>query len=110
MDFFVRLNSYKSVLYIVAAIGFIGLNGAFVFFALTEPQIMTAALQNPISLVFILEAFLMMGFGAWLISKFEMKKPGGLAFVVMTMIGSLAFSLPAFLLLHARKHDENVPK
>ncbi len=106
MDFFVRLNSNKPLLLIVAAFGFFGLNSVFVYYALTQPEMMTAAMQNPISLVFILEAFLMMGFGAWLITKLELRTPGWLVFIGMTMIGSLAFSLPAFLWLHARQKDD----
>lgn len=98
-----RLSQYRFLLYAVAVVGFFGLNGVFLFYALLRPEVMAAALANPVSLVFILEAFLMMGFMAWLIATLGWKKPGWLAFVVLSMVGSLAFSVPASLLLHLRK-------
>jgi len=101
-----RLASYRFLLYVIAAVGFFGLNGVFLFYALLRPDVMAAALANPVSLVFILEAFLMTGFFAWLIATLGWRKPGWLAFVVLSMVGSLAFSVPAFLLLHLRQHDE----
>lgn len=100
-----RLNSYRLVLYIIAGIGFFGLNGAFLFFALLYPETMTTALENPICLVFILEAFVIMWFFAWLIWTLRLTKPGWVAFVTMSLVGSLAFSVPSFLLLHLRKRD-----
>lgn len=99
-----RLTSYRPVLYVVAAIGFFGLNGVFLFYALLFPETMAAALANPISLVFILEAFVMMGLFTWLIRRLGLEAPGWRLFVVLSLIGSLAFSVPAFLLLRLRKH------
>ena len=101
-----RLYPYRLLLYVVGAIGFFGLNGVFLFYALLRPELMVAALENPISLVFVLEAFLMTGFMAWVIGRLGLKKPGWLAFVILSMVGSLAFSVPSFLLLHLRKQDE----
>jgi len=75
----------------------------FLFYALLRPEVMASALQNPVSLVFILEAFLMTGLFARVIATLGWKKPGWLAFLVLSMVGSLAFSVPAFLLLHLRK-------
>jgi len=100
-----RLSRYRSLLYVIAAVGFFGLNGVFLFYALLRPEVMAATLQNPVSLVFILEAFLMTGLFAWLVATLGWKKPGWLAFVVLSIVGSLAFSVPAFLLLHLRKQQ-----
>ena len=98
-----RLSPYRPLLYVVGAIGLFGLNGVFLFYALLRPEVMAAALANPVSLVFILEALLLTGLFAWLIATFGWKRPGWLAFVALSMVGSLAFSVPAFLLLHLRK-------
>lgn len=103
MDALSRLSPYQPVLWLLSAFGFFGLNGVFLYYALLRPDVMTAAQQNPISLVFIVEAFVMVAFVAWLIAKLDLKRPGWLAFVVMSIIGSLAFSVPFFLLLHIRK-------
>lgn len=105
MDVLHRLDSYRPVLYLLAAIGAFGLNGVFLFYALIHPDVMMAALGNPVSLVFILEAFLMMGLLAWMIGKAGLTAPGWRLFVVLSIVGSLAFSVPAFLLLHLRKRQ-----
>ena len=109
MDVFDRLAPYRAVLYLVAALGLFGLNGVFLYYALLHPQVMTDALANPIGLVFILEAFLMMGLLTWLIAQLGLRRPGWAAFVVLSMVGSLAFSVPAFLLLHLRKRRAPQP-
>lgn len=105
MDFIRQLRPYRPLLWGMAVIGFFGLNGIFLYFALFDPVVMVDALQNPISAVFVLEAFLMLAFVAWLIRLSELKRPGWLSFIVMTLVGSLAFSVPAWLLLHLRERD-----
>ena len=97
-----RLDPYRPVLYVLASIGFFGLNGVFLFYALLHPEVMMAALANPVSLVFVLEAFLLMGVLAWLIGVGRFGGPGWRLFVVLSIVGSLAFSIPAFLILHLR--------
>ncbi|MDI1319137.1 MAG: hypothetical protein PSW75_02945 [bacterium] len=86
-------------LVILAAFGFIAPNGVFLYFFLHDPEMTKAALRNPISLVFITEAFVLMFLFAWLLGKAGIKKPSGLLFVAMSLIGSLGFSLPAALYL-----------
>ena len=99
------LRPYRPVLYVLAVLGLFGINGVFLYNALLRPDVMAAATENPISLVFQIEAFLMVGFVAWLIALYGFKKPGWLAFVVLSIVGSLAFSVPAFLLMHLRDHE-----
>lgn len=108
MDTLQRLSPYRPALYVIAALGFFGLNGVFLFYAVLRPEVMASALANPISLVFILEAFLLTGVLAWCIAVSGEKKPGWLTFVALSMVGSLAFSVPAFLLLRLRKRREQV--
>lgn len=103
MDALDRLHSHRPLLYVLAAIGGVGLNGVFLGYAFARPEVMMSALANPVSLVFVLEAFLMMGFLAWLIQRAGMQDPGWRLFIVLSLVGSLAFSVPAFLLLHLRK-------
>lgn len=100
------LNRFASpVLVLVAAVGFFGLNGVFLFYALARPEVMIDALANPISVVFMLEAFLLMGFLAWLIARTGIRTPSWRLFVVLSLVGSLAFSVPAFVLLLRRKQQ-----
>lgn len=103
MDFLHRMSSYQPALWFLSAIGFFGLNGVYLYYALFRPDVMTAALQNPVSLVFMLEAFVLLAFAAWVISRMGLKRPGWLTFVILSLVGSLAFSVPFFLLLHIRK-------
>ena len=87
----------------LAVFGFLVPNGVFVWFAATQPGLIRAALGNPLALVFILEAFFLMFLLAWLIRRAGLRKPSGLAFILMSLIGSLAFSVPALLYLAFKK-------
>lgn len=93
----------RIVLIGVAIVGLFGLNGVFVYYALFHPDVLAAAMRNPVSLVFMLEAFLMVAFAAWGIRLVGLERPGWFWFVVLSLLGGLAFSVPAFLLLHLRK-------
>lgn len=83
----------------LAVFGFLVPNGAFLYFFVKDPGLLRAAIANPISLVFVLEAFFLMFLFAWLIQRAGLRKPSGFAFIVMSLIGSLAFSVPATLYL-----------
>lgn len=76
------------------------------YYSLFHPETLSSALSNPISLVFIIEAFLMMGLIAWLTRAVGFVRPGWLVFIVMTIAGSLAFSVPMFLIIHLRKQSQ----
>jgi len=97
------LRPYRAGLAVVAAIGLLGLNGVFIYQAVVHPEVLTGAFENPVSMVFMLEAFVMVALGAWLIRSLGLERPGWLAFVVLSFVGSLAFSVPMFLLMHLRK-------
>ena len=99
------LRPYTPTLWILAVVGLLGLNGAFVYYALFRPDVLAAAQRNPVSLVFMVEAFVLVGLGAWGIWRLGLRRPGWVAFVAMSLVGSLAFSVPAFLLLHLRKRS-----
>ena len=105
MNLFDSLGRRKAVLYVFAAIGFFVLNAAFIYYAIAQPHLMDEAMANPIALVFMLEAFALVGFFAWLIVRAGLKEPGALAFIVLSIIGSMAFSVPAFLIWHIKKRD-----
>jgi hypothetical protein len=83
--------------------GLIVPNGVFLYFSFMSPAALYAAFNNPIALVFIGEAFLLMLFFAWMIRRSGLRSPGWLAFVLMSIVGSMAFSVPAFLYLASRK-------
>lgn len=105
MDFLRRMSPYQPALWLLSVLELFSLNGIFLYYALFRPEVMASAQQNPINLVFIAETFLLVAFAAWVIAKLGFKRPGWLAFAIMSIIGSLAFSVPFFLLLHIRKRE-----
>ena len=90
----------------LAAFGLVVPNGVFIYTLLVEPETMRAALTNPLSSVFIFEAFFLMFVVAWLIRRAGLTRPSALGFIVMSLVGSMAFSVPATLWLVARKADK----
>ena len=98
----------QTTLLVLAIAGLIIPNGIFLRYAFSDSDYMKQALGNPISLVFIAEAFFLMFLFAWLIRKMEIRKPTGFFFIVMSILGSMAFSVPASLYLAFRaKSDES---
>ena len=83
--------------------GLIVPNGVFLYYAFAAQETLHSAMANPVSLVFIIEAFVLMFLFAWLIHRQGIKSPGRFAFVLMSLIGSMAFSVPACLYLASRK-------
>lgn len=92
------------VLAALAVFGFLIPNGVFIYSIFTHPETVKSALTNPISFVFIAEAFFLMFLFAWLLEKAEMKKPSGLVFIIMSLIGGMVFSVPATLYLILTGH------
>lgn len=96
----------KAALVVLAIFGALIPNGVFLYYFLTAPEVTQEALSNPISLVFISEAFLLMFVFAWLLRRYAIKRPGSIAFIVMSLLGSMVFSVPAALYLILRKSDK----
>jgi hypothetical protein len=79
-------------------IGFFGLNTLFGYAVITRPQAMWDALENPVSLVFIIEAFMLLGLFAYLFGKWGVSCMGWIAFDLLSLLGSMAFAIPVALL------------
>ncbi len=93
----------ERLLLALAAAGFIVPNGVFLFYLMAEPAIFKAALRNPVALVFIAEAFFLMFLFAGVIRRQGFRAPGWFAFIALSLAGSMAFSVPAFLYLASRR-------
>lgn len=98
-----RLEPFRLLLWLLAGFGLFVLNGVYLYFTFARPEVASAAMSNPVSLVFMTEAFVLMVLGAWLIARAGLRRPGWGVFIVLSIAGSLIFSIPAFLLLHMRK-------
>lgn len=82
-------------------------NGIFVWYIFCHPDVVRAAFTNPVSAVFIAEAFILMILFAWLLKRVAVRQPTGFQFVILSLIGSLGFSVPVTLLLLLRgKKDD----
>lgn len=92
-------------LWALALLGLLGLNGAFVYGVLTQPEGLALALTNPVAAAFVLEAFVMTAFGAWALARLGYRRPGPGAFVLLSLLGGLAFSVPLFVVLQLRKRE-----
>ncbi len=83
---------------IVAAIGALGLNGVFLYAVFVNPSLIGAAFANPVSLAFVLEAFVMLGLLAYVLHRWEVSRLTWLGFVILSLLGGLAFAFPVALL------------
>ncbi|MDQ8204367.1 hypothetical protein [Pelagicoccus sp. SDUM812003] len=97
-----KLKTIRPALLALAILGFLGINVPFLYFALFRPDVYAESMGNGIALVFMGEAFLLMLFFAYLIARFGWRKPGWVFFVVMSLLGSMAFSIPFQLYLMSR--------
>lgn len=88
----------RVALWAVAAFGFVAVNGAFLYGLLVEPDAVREALTNPISAAFIAEAMVLMGVFAYLFGKWGVARLSWRWFVALSLLGSMAFSVPVVLL------------
>lgn len=85
-------------LWVVAAFGFIVINGAFAYGLVSRPQALAEAMANPIALAFMIEAVVLVGVFAYLLRRWRVNRLGWGWFVVLSLLGSIAFALPFVLL------------
>jgi len=85
-------------LWMLAVVGLVGLNGAFLYGTVARPDAMHAALTNPVSAAFIVEALLLMFVFAYLLGKWGVSRVSMTGFVILSLVGGLAFALPVALL------------
>ncbi len=100
-----RLKPIRPLLLIAAIIGFFAINVPFLYYAILDKDTYAEAMGNGTALVFIGEAFLLMFFFAFLIFKLGWKRPGWVFFIVMSLLGSMAFSIPLQLYLMSKSDD-----
>ena len=93
----------ERVLFTLAIFGFLVPNGIFVYLLWSDVNAVRASFSNPIAMVLWLEAFVLLALFCWLISRFGNPKPGWVVFLLLSIVGSLACSVPAFLWLWSRR-------
>ncbi|MEO8683116.1 MAG: hypothetical protein ABI665_28985 [Vicinamibacterales bacterium] len=89
-------------LWTLAVVGAVGLNTAFMYGLLVRPELLDQAMQNPVSLAFIIESLLLMGAFAYLLRKWGVSRLHWGWFVGLSLLGSMALALPVVLLSKRR--------
>ena len=92
---------------ILAVVGFAGLNGVFVWAVLSRPETLTSAFQNPVAAAFMAEAFLLVGVLAYLLARWKVNQVHWGWFVVLSLVGGIAFALPMVLLWSSRHRTKS---
>jgi hypothetical protein len=90
-------------LWCLSVFGFLAVNGAFIYGFLIQPNAMVNAFTNPIAAAFIIEAFVLMGTFAYLLTKWGVGRLHWGWFVFLSLLGSIAFALPIVLLWPRRE-------
>ena len=89
-------------LMVLGAVGLVGINGVFLWSLYARPGALEDALSNPLALAFVVEAMLLVVTLAWLLRKWGLTRLGWGWFVLLSLLGSLAFAIPVALLLPRR--------
>jgi hypothetical protein len=86
-----------TIMVLIACLGMIIPNGIFLYFCFADMSVLLNAIGNPIALVFISEAFYLMFLFAWFLNRTKAKNPRPVMFVILSLAGSMAFSVPLTL-------------
>ena len=89
-------------LMVLGAVGLFGINGVFLWSLYARPGALDDALSNPLALAFVVEAMLLVVTLAWLFRKWGLTRMGWGWFVLLSVLGSLAFAIPVALLFPRR--------
>lgn len=105
----IKLNKgHRIILGIAAGIGLLGINGVFLYSVIFRPELIREAMGNVYAMVFIIEAFILLPLLCFLIAVSKLKSPNWLGFMALSLIGSLAFSLPFSILLWTRNKKKTI--
>jgi len=92
-------SSQKIILWCFSFAGLLIVNGLFLYTLFFKSELIGDAQQNLYSLAFILEAFLLIPLFCFLIYVAKLKSPGWIGFLILSILGSLAFSIPFSILM-----------
>lgn len=92
-------------LWILAILGFAGLNGAFLWALITRPDAAFAVMRDPVAAAFIVEALVMVGVLGYLFARWKVSSVHWLWFVLLSLAGGLAFAVPVVLLWTDRRRQ-----
>ena len=70
----------------------------FLYGTVVRPELLAAALANPVALAFIVEALVLTGTLAWLLDKWGVSRLPWPWFIALSLAGGIAFALPVVIL------------
>ena len=82
--------------------GFIAINGAFAYGLVFQQDALLNVLTDPLAAAFIVEALVLVGVFAYLFERWGVSRLGWRWFVVLSLLGSMAFAIPVVLLFPRR--------
>jgi hypothetical protein len=88
----------RAALIALGTFGFAAVNGTFIYSLLFQPDALDEALANPLSAAFMVEALVLAVALACLLRKWRVSRVSAVWFVVLSLVGSIAFALPVALL------------
>jgi hypothetical protein len=98
-DNLIQYNRWERfLLWSVCAVGFLVVNTAFIYGLVFRPDAIAGVLRNPVSAAFIVETFVLMGLLAYLLTRWRVNRLHWGWFIVLSLLGSMAFALPVMLL------------
>lgn len=90
------------VLLIIALVALCGPNALYVYSVINDPSLNTAALRNPVALAFMIEAMMLLALFLWFVYARTRSVSQVCMYLMLSFIGSLAFSFPLFLYFQKR--------
>ena len=90
-------------LWVLSAWGLLVVNGMFLYALVWHPEAAAQALENPLAAAFMLETVVLLGVLAYLLHRWKLSSLHWGWFVGLSLLGSIAFALPAVLLWPGRK-------
>ena len=91
----------RTVLTLVAILSFVGTNGVFLYYLLFHTRELFAALLHPAALVFVIDVMVVLALLAVFFAMRPLGRWSWRAFVGLSLLGGLGFSIPAFVLLNS---------
>lgn len=92
-------KAQRIILWCASVMGLFGINGLFLYVVFVHPEQIGGARSNLFAMAFILEAFVLLPVFCFLIAIAKLKSSGWIAFLVLSLASSLAFSIPFSLLM-----------
>ena len=93
-------------MWLFSAIGLFGINGLLLFATIFRLEQVIEVYNNLYGMVFIIESFVLLPLLYFITAVEKIKSPDWKGFMILSLQGSLAFSIPFSILYWSRDKDE----